>query len=1078
MVTSTVRFTLLGPVGLSVAGRSVKLTGKQRALLGVLLLEANNVVSVERISDRIWSEDPPATAAARVRALVAELRRIWPEDPRRLVTRNPGYLLRVEEEELDTSLFADRVELAARAAREGRPHEALAHYDEALSLWRGAPLADLRGPHAEAEASRFAEYRTAALVGRAKAMLALDRLPEAVAELTRLVAENPLRESLHELLMLALDQGGRAAEALEVYRDFRARLVAELGMEPTAELQELHRRVLAGGAEPKFPRMSAEATVPRQLPAVTGRFVGRQAELKQMDTLTDEHPGVLLVVGPAGSGKTALALRWAHRMTREFPDGQLFLSMRGFDPGQRMSPAEALPLLLQAFGRPADDIPVDLQAQTALYRSLLAERRVLVLLDNVANAEQVRPLLPGGPGCLVLVTSRDRLGGLAAREGAAQVTVDALEPQEALSLLARVVGDTRLQAEPEAAMRLAAQCGYMPLALSIAGGRLADQRYRTVGNYVDEMAHRGRLTELRVAGDEHTAVRAALDLSYRVLPQEARRMFRLLSLAPPGGLTTAAAAALAGVDRNEAADLLDTVACVHLTTEVGASRFSSHDLLLEYAAERGGEEDGPAEQYDAVRRLMGYYLASVIDAARACRIHALLPPPDPVPPGVSPESFADRPQALAWLDRAWGDITAAVLRSAELDSGPMAWLMVSGLQNYLHHFRPLAELMRLAEVGLAGAERADDLVGMATMHLSLGNARWRMGQLIEAKAEFEQALALARRAGFVAGEADALRGVGVCLKQLGNPRQAVSRYRTAIRLDHVLDNTSGEVSGLNNLASAWLTLGRLRPAEDCLTACLPLAKRTENYNLLTIALVNLGLVRQEQGRLAEALGFLDRSLAVARAAGLPYGEAIALETVGRVHNDAGRWSPAAEAHRQALVVARQVENLNCQVDTLVGLAAAETGLGRAEHALDLLEAAAAITDRTGHSAGRVELLVGLARANRHAGRPEQARAHVTEALRLAIQGHPLALARAHHTLAEVLLELGDGPGAVQECRRAFRVCRRSAQRLVHAQALVTLGHARRVAGNEAAARAAWGRAHLLFAELGIPRQEETAALLG
>ncbi|MDG4786001.1 BTAD domain-containing putative transcriptional regulator [Micromonospora sp. WMMD1102] len=1079
MVVSGTQVTLLGPVGLTVAGRPVELTGRQQALLGVLVLEANHVVSVQRITDRIWGDDPPVSAAARVRALVAELRRACgPQGATLVETRSPGYLLRVGDGELDAALFVERVESARRAAFEGRPAEAVADYDAALTLWRGAPLAGLRGPHVEAEAVRLTEHRTAALEGRAEAMLALGRLHEAVAELTRLVAEDPLRERSQRLLMLALYSGGRAAEALEVYRDFRTRLIAELGLEPSEELRSLHQRVLAGTLEPAGPFPPESARIPRQLPADIGRFVGREAELKQLDWLASGAARIVLVVGPAGVGKTALAVRWAHRAADDFPDGQLFLGMRGFDPGQLMSPTEALPLLLQALGQAPRDIPADLQAQVALYRSLLADRRVLLVLDNVATAEQVRPVLPGGAGCLVVVTSRDRLGGLVAREGASRLGVAALEPQEAQALLAHGAGTARLRAEPEAAARLAAQCGHMPLALSIAGARLAEQRYHTVGDYVAELADRGRLARLRVDGDEHTAVRSTLDLSYQALPAPARRMFRLMSLAPSGGLASASAAALAGVDRGEAEELLDSVARVHLVTEVGVNRFAAHDLLLEYAAERVAEEDSPTERRQAVRRLMAYYLYSAVGTARAGGFYLISSPPDTIPPHVTPESFRDRSHALAWLDETWEEITAAVHLSADLDARPMACLLVIALQDYLHHFRPLAESVRMANIGLAAAQRAGDLGGQAAMRLSLGHANWRMTRLVAGRAEYERALALARRANWRRGEADALRGIGVTLKQLGRPRQALARYRRSIRIDNALDNARGESSGLNNLASAHLALGRLGPAQRCLTASLPLAERIGDLNMQSIVLVNLGLVRQERGHLAAALHWLERALAVARGAGLPYGEAISFETIGRVHNDAGRWSLAADAHRAALRLACQAENLNCQVDALIGLAESATGEGRIEAALGRLAAAVTITDRTGHHAGRVESLVGLARVTLAGGRPDQAREHATEALRLAAAGSPLVLGKAYATLGPALVALGDGPAAVAACRHALRVFRRTGQSLGYANALVPLGRAYRLTGAERAARSAWRRAHRHFVELDIPRQAETAALLG
>jgi len=1071
-------FRVLGPVAVRIRGRAVSLTGKQRALLVCLLLEPNRVVSVERVIDRLWGEVPPVSAPARVRALVAELRRALADDGASLVvTRSPGYLIRVEGDALDVAVFDRRVEAAGRAALDGRHEDAVALYDKALELWRGAPLDGLAGPHVAVEVARLTEQWAAVLEGRAEVLLELGRSRDAVVELGRVVAEHPLREKPHGLLMLALYRSGRPAEALAVYQRFRDRLVSEVGVEPTDELGRLHQRVLRGTAGEGHPTTPVVVAVPKQLPADTSRFVGREIELARLGVLAGETSGIVLVVGPAGAGKTALAVHWAHRVAAEFPDGQLFLSMRGFDPGQQLSAAEALPSLLQALGQPLKDIPVDVDAQAALYRSRLAGRRVLVLLDNVASPAQVRPLLPGSAGCLVVVTSRDRLGGLVALDGANRISLDALRAEESLRLLAHRVGMARLRAEPEAAAQLAVQCGHMPLALSIAGARLADQEHHTIEEFVAELADRGRLARLRARGDEHTAVRAALDLSYRALPVGAQRMFRLMSLAPSGGLHCGAAGALAGVGEAEAEDLLDAIAQVHLTTEVRAHRFACHDLLLEYAVDRAGGEDPAEERRRAVQRLVEYYLYSVLEATRVIRLRGTELPYERVEPGVVSASFGSEAEAFAWLDESWEEITAVISWCAEDGPHPVSWLLVAVLRDFMHHRRPLAEWIRIATTGLTAARRAEELSGQAAMRLSLGHARWRMAELSAAKHDYEQALALSRQAGWLKGEADALRGLGVTLKQLGQPRQALARYHASVEIDRMLGDSFGEVSGLNNLSSAYHLLGELEHAEECLSACLRLAEQNGNDYQVALTLVNLALVRQEQGRLEDASRCLDRSLTVARAAGLSYAVGITLETVGRVHNDAGRWAQAARVCADALVAARDAENRNCQVDALVGMAEAETGLGRPALALEHLNAAIALNELTGHQLGRVETLIGLTQVHSRLEEYEQAHEYAVSALRLARDTSPLTLSKAHRALAEVLLELGDGPAAIGECGRAIMIARRSGQRLVHARVLVVLGRAHRLTGNESAARSALGRAHRVFVELAIPRQAETTALL-
>ncbi|WP_285780608.1 BTAD domain-containing putative transcriptional regulator [Microtetraspora sp. NBRC 13810] len=1085
---SGVRFRLLGPVELTIEGRPVALTGQQRLLAAILLLQANRPVSVQRITDGLWGEEPPASAAARVRQLVAELRRACGARGSDLVvTRNPGYLVRVRDGELDTEVFTELVGAAKRAAGLRDFDQALDSYRRAVALWRGAPLADVNGGVAiRAEASRLNEQRLDALECQAEVMLALERFQDVVADLSELIPENPLRERLRGQLMRALQQSGRRPEALEAYRSFRDYLVGELGVEPSGSLRELHQRILrsdvSAAREPETPgppgASAGSFPVPRQLPASTGRFVGRKVELARLDRLSSDTSRVVLIVGAAGAGKTSLAVHWARRAAERFPDGQLFLDMRGFDPGKPMSRVEALPLLLQALGRAPDQIPHHVDAQGQLYRSLLAGRQVLVVLDNVARPEQVRPLLPGDPRSLVVVTSRDRLPGLVALDGASRLSLDPLRLEEALELIAQRVGQERISAEPGAATRLAEQCGRLPLPLTVAGARLADQPYHGVDDYVRELAERGRLTRLSIDGDEDTAVRAALTLSYQTLTPPARRMFRLLGLAPSGGLTSSAAAALAGLSPGEARDLLDAAARIHLLSEIGADRFSCHDLLKEYAAERAAAEDHHDDRHAAVQRLFDYYLTSIVNVTRISGFHELVVPHERSPAGAVAESFDDESRAMAWIDAAWEDVTAAIAHAAEHGPRPMAWLLVDAVQDVLHHRRPLTEWVRLAELALAAADGAGDDTGRAAMHLSLGHARWRMAELETAKAHYERAETLSRSVRWPKGEAIALRGGGVVLKQLGEPKEALPRYRASIAIARAIGDKRGEAVTLNNLASALLTLGVLDEAESCLTRTLPLAVDTGNRHLEALTLVNLGLIRQKRANFDGAITALDQACEAATGNDFRYAEAVAYETLGRVYNDLGRYQEAAEAHRKALHIARRAENQNCQVDALAGLALAEVWLGRTGDAMKHVTLALKITDRTGHRTGLVDVLIAAAEARRGEGRTEDAHRHARRAIELALEGNPLALGRAHGVLAAVLLDLGDAAGAVEACRRALRAAERMGERLVRARTLTTLGHAHRRAGDQRAAEAAWRSARALFDAIGVPVPGEAATSTG
>ncbi|MFG3441342.1 BTAD domain-containing putative transcriptional regulator [Nonomuraea sp. NPDC047897] len=1067
MRSAGVRLLVLGPVEIAVDGRIVHLTSRQRALLAALVLDAGRVVSVERLANRLWDDHPPPSAAARLRALVAELRRaLGPRGPEVIVTRSPGYLAEAGALAVDADEFVALAEEAHRATEHGRHVDAVAGYDAALRLWRGEPFADLPGTAAQAERHRLEERRWEVVERRAAASLELGRGEEAVAELTRLVVEQPLRERPHALLMRALCRSGRLPDALEVYRNFRARLVRELGIEPGKELQRLHQDLLDG--EPAT-ATAAPAPVPRQLPAVTSRFVGRTVELRHMDT-----GRVTLVAGPAGVGKTTLALHWAHRSAGDFPDGQLFLNMRGFDQREPMSPSEALQLLLQGLGVAARDIPVEPDAQAARYRSLMAGRRSLLILDDVAGPDQVRPLLPGTPDCRVVITSRARLGSLVALDGVERLTLDVLAHDDALRLVAQGIGEDRLRREPEAAAELLRLCGRLPLALSIAISWIGDHEHRMISHYVRRLADRGRLVRLRAEGDESTAVQAALDLSHRALPPAAQRMFRLISLAQGVEISAAAAAALARTGAEQAEDLLGAAARIHLLEEIGSRRYAVHDLVLEYAAQRSLAEDTPAERSAAVHRMLEYYLRTVAEAVAASGFPAPERPGHPSPPGVTATAFDSVAEATEWFDTEWDNLVAAVSYAAAHGPAPYAWLLVEAMTDLMHHRRAHGEWLRLAGIGLDAAERAGDLRGQAAMRHSMGLVRWRMTDPTGALRDHERALSLARRVGWAQGEAKALQGCGVALKQLGRPDLAIPRYRQALGIHSRLGFRGGESRALNNLASAYLMLGRLDRAERCLLDNLPLTAECGDPHLRVLTLVNLALVRQQQARFGEALASLDEAREVAGAAGLRYAEGVTHETYGWVHRDAGRHEQAVDAFSRALNLARDVENRPCQIASLTGMAQSKLALGRTEEALAHLDAALALAERTGTDLDNV--LLGFAETHCSMGRYADALEAAQRALKLAVVSDPLNVARLHRVLGDIHLAAGDTDQAVQACERALRHAGRSGQRLEYARALMTLGHARAPA-DDRRARHHWARAHELFSAIGAPERLASEALL-
>jgi DNA-binding SARP family transcriptional activator len=1068
---------LLGPLELRIDGRPVKLNGKQRSLLALLALNAGHVLASERIANALWASPLPTAFLARVRILVSELRKATiGHDLVR--TQPPGYLLRAEDAHIDLDTFMASIARARDAASAGQAELAVARYEEALAIWRGAALGAVRGPFVDAEAARLEELRLKAVEDRAEQLLALGRHADLIPDLVHLTTKDPLRERPHLQLMVALHQGGRRNEALEVYRCLRHRLVHELGLEPGPDIQRLHRQLLTGDGPhaPTPPTIVTPAplTQTRQLPADTRRFVGRGEELRQLDALSSGPDRLVLIVGVAGVGKTALAVRWAHRSAAHFPDGQIVLDMRGFDRATRMRPSEALSHLLLSLGVPAEKIPISLDAQVARYRSAIAGKRMLVVLDNVAEPDEVRPLLPGDPGCLVVVTSRDRLGGLVAMNDARRLTLDVLPPTKAVELLSLVAGRDPGQEDQEALAELARLCGHLPLALRIAAGRMADNPHHTARRHVTELATRGRLAQLRVDNDEQATVRTQFDLSYQTLPPRAQRMFRLLGLVPsPAGVTTGAAAALATAPLAEVEQLLDTLARVHLIKAVDADRFSCHDLLVEYAAELAATEDSAATRAEAIQRLLDFHL----NATDRCAALTYAPmtglPRLPLAPGVSPATIADAVQARDWMRREWDNVVAALTFAAAHGHHPMVWHLADALRGVMYQQATPPEWLSILETGLTAARKQQDQLGEAAMHYGLGIVHWRMGELQESVKEFRRALLRYRRAGWASGESQVLRTMGVSLADLGQMRQAIRAFSRAVAIDREIGNRFGERVNLINLGAAYDQLGDVAKASQSYLIGLPMLREVGHRNGEAVVLGNLGKLRHGQGYLDEAQDLLQQSLAVAREIGSRPQEASALVYLGGVHRDAGRYERATAVLLAGLEVNEQVGDRRLAVLAEAGLASVELRLGQESQAIGRLTAVQAAAEATGHQRGRVEVLLTLAEADCRLGQHQSGYDHAMRALELAKEwSNAVAAARARAALAVACLGLDDIDTCLNHGRHALRVQRRAGQRLAEARTMRTLAHAYQRAGRNAAARSYDGRAQLLFAEIEAPEAKE------
>ncbi|WP_248962040.1 AfsR/SARP family transcriptional regulator [Sphaerisporangium perillae] len=612
-------FQLLGPVAWTVDGRVVDLgSAKQRTVLAVLLTDAGRLVPWSALIDRVWDQAPTTDARSVLYTYVNRIRRVLERGPpareqaAALVRRTGGYALEVELESVDLHRFR-RLVLAAYDHRRPDP-ERSELLREALGLWAGTALADLPGAWAARMRESWNRQRLDAAVQWGRAELRLGRPDRVLAPVGELSSEYPFAEPLAGVLMRALAATGRDAEALDHYAVVRAQLVDRLGTEPGPELREIHQAILRGTLRQTTGGAAGQAggtaghsggaardigrrwAIPAQLPAEVPGFVGRDAELAELSLFLPAKTrraggarptmAVVTVSGTAGVGKSALAIRWAHRAREHFPDGQLYVDLRGYAPRQPVSAAGALAGFLSALGVPSRDVPANLDGRSARYRTELSGRRMLIVLDNASSVEHVRPLLPGTPSCVVVVTSRDSLAGLVALHGAHRLHLDLLAPADAAALLRTLIG-ARVEDEPEAAAVLAGQCARLPLALRVAAELATARPAGTLADLVTELAdQRRRLDLLDAGGDAHAAIRAVFSWSYRRLPADAARAFRVLGLHPGPDLDAHAAAALIGEGPEEARRLLGVLAHAHLIGPGGRTgTYAMHDLLRAYAAD-------------------------------------------------------------------------------------------------------------------------------------------------------------------------------------------------------------------------------------------------------------------------------------------------------------------------------------------------------------------------------------------------------------------------------------------------------------------------------------------------------------
>jgi DNA-binding SARP family transcriptional activator/tetratricopeptide (TPR) repeat protein len=932
-----VEFGLLGNLEVRSDGVGIDVGhARQSCVLVTLLVEANRPVSVEALLDRVWGDRPPQRAREALHSYVSRLRRALTgagtgsTDAVAITRVSGGYRITVDPMAVDLHRFTA---LLARARVAASPDEAVTLLRSALGLWRGPAFGTLETPWLAGLRASLETNRLSAELDRNDILLGRGEYAGLAGELGVRAQAHPLDERLMGQLMLALYREGRQADALAAYHDIRVRLADELGADPSPSLSKIHRQILS--ADPAAGGVSAAIPVPRQLPAPPLTFAGRRHELDELSRALDGGPAggrdggtvVISAIGGAGGiGKTWLAVRWAHEHADRFPDGQLYVDLRGFHPTvEPAPPTDALRGFLEALGVARPAMPTDVDALAALYRSLVADRRILIVLDNARDTAQVTPLLPGTPGGAVLVTSRNKLAGLVATHGARSVALDVLTEAESRVLLTHHCGPERLAAEAEPVATLLRVCGGLPLALGITAARAATHPDLPLAALADEL--REASLDALDAGEMAVNLRAVLACSYRALPAPAAAMFRRLGAHPGPDLGLPAAASLAGAPATTVRVRLRELANAHLVAEHRPGRYRMHDLVRLFAAEAAGEAgtgegsagaagagegsagggDGPA----ALRRAVDHYLHT----AHAAASH-LDPYWDPIPlppagPGVVPEPIGDHDRALAWYVAEHAVLVAAVARAFEAGLDAQCWRLAQALVPFFDLRGLWPDLAATLTAALAAARRLGDRHGQAFAHRGLGRANARLGLDDDAHAHYRAALALFDQQRDDRGHARARIMLSWLLHRQGDDRAAMAEAMRALELYGESGPAVGRASALGNI----------------------------------------GWYLAQLGAYGEAQEHCERARALHRDAGNRYGEASTLDSLGYIHHRLGHHTPAIDAYRDALRLFHGVGSRHGEANTLVHLGDVHRDNGDGEAAGRSWRRALVILDELGHPDG-------------------------------------------------------------------------------------------------------------------------------
>lgn len=884
-------FRLFGEIGLRAADRMLDVgTPRQQAVLAALAVDAGRPVPIETLVDRVWGDEPPAEARNVLYSHLSRIRRILHQENSGISRRSTGYVLDIDPDTVDLHRFTRLVEYGKDPGNSETDRAAA--LDEALRTWRGAPLAAITGDWADQVRAAWQRRRLDAVAQWADLELRLGRTAAVLDRIPDLVDEYPLAEPLEALLMRALHAAGRDAEALDRYTAVRQRFADQLGTDPGPELRAVYTAILRG--EQTTPDVATLA----QLPPDTPGFAGRAEQLRRLDRVLDEPvttARIVVLTGTAGVGKTTLAVHWAHTVRERFSDGQLYLNLRGFDPtGSPVTASEAVRGFLEAFQVPRDRVPTTLEAQAGLYRSLLADRRVLVLLDNVRDADQVRALLPGSASSLALVTSRDRLDGLVVA-GARPIPVDLLDDTEAHAMLCARLGTERVRAEPAAAAAIIGLCAHLPLALAVVAARAVTHPGFSLAALAGQL--RGGLDELAGA-DETTDPRAVFSWSCRRLSPAAARLFRLLALHPGPDVSTRAAASLAGLPPGKVRPVLAELAQASLITEHSPGRYACHDLLRAYSAELADADETPADRDQATRRMLGHYAYTAYHADGFLDPRREVPPVlTELPDGVEPEKIVDRREAVAWFDAEHRVLLTALHQDARFDT--QVWDLAWSTRRFLTLQGHWHDELDSLSTALAAARRLGDENKQAFAYCYLGNTYVWLGRYDEAHHHLRLALNLYEATHDTIGQAYVHHAFAWLLDKKGNVATAVTHAERALALFRAAEHRAGEARELNAVGWFQALLGEYAIAVKYCQEALQLQQQLGDTINAAPTWDSLGYAHDKLGDRARAITCYENALDLYRRTGYRIHVADTLVRIADIHHDMGDLAAAREAWRQA-----------------------------------------------------------------------------------------------------------------------------------------------------------------------------------